>query len=139
MFKGPGQDVNNFADSQKLGGRAPGLPDADPNKGLVRLSACSLRVFRRLIDLPQQHAEQSIEIIKSIPAVSGEGWMLSKKVVGIKDTGRLARSTRVCRFPNQERLQERASSRTSFLSSRLPAERFMSGWSCVSISFLDPT
>ncbi|KAL8286193.1 hypothetical protein RQP46_004681 [Phenoliferia psychrophenolica] len=68
VFKGPGQDVNNFAESQKLGGRAPGLPASDPNKGL--------------------HAEQSIDIIKSIPAVSGPGWMLTKKVVGVKDTGK---------------------------------------------------
>ncbi|KAK4705543.1 hypothetical protein P7C70_g660, partial [Phenoliferia sp. Uapishka_3] len=68
VFKGDSQELNNFAESQLRGGKAPGLPATDPNKGL--------------------HAEQSIEIIKSIPAVSGPGWMLSKKLVGIKDTGK---------------------------------------------------
>jgi peroxisomal enoyl-CoA hydratase 2 len=33
------------------------------------------------------HAEQSITILKPIPANSGAGWKILKKCVGIKDTG----------------------------------------------------
>ncbi|KAM0747862.1 Thioesterase/thiol ester dehydrase-isomerase [Meredithblackwellia eburnea MCA 4105] len=68
VFKGESQDVVNFAEGQKKGGVPQGLPKTDPNRGL--------------------HAEQSIEIIKSIPPVSGDGWSVHKRLVGIKDTGK---------------------------------------------------
>ncbi|KAI5475498.1 peroxisomal dehydratase [Pseudohyphozyma bogoriensis] len=67
-LKGDHTDVNDFGAMKDAGGPVPGLPKTDPKKGV--------------------HAEQSIEILKPIPAVSGEGWKINKKLVGLKDTGK---------------------------------------------------
>ncbi|KAK4052809.1 hypothetical protein OIV83_002096 [Microbotryomycetes sp. JL201] len=60
--------VNDFSKAKDAGGSTPGLPHMDATKIV--------------------HAEQSIEILKQIPAESGPGWKIVKKTVGIKDTGK---------------------------------------------------
>jgi acyl dehydratase len=67
-LKGDHTDINNFNDMKDGGGKTPGLPPLNPE---------------RLV-----HAEQSIHILKPIPAVSGPGWKLTRKCVGAKDTGK---------------------------------------------------
>ncbi|TFK29504.1 peroxisomal dehydratase [Coprinopsis marcescibilis] len=61
-LKGSGQDVNNFAEALK-GRPVEGLPKLDPNRVV--------------------HATQSIEIVKQLPLVSGEGWKLTSRYTGI--------------------------------------------------------
>ena len=34
---------------------------------------------------PQVHASQSIEILKPLPAVSGSGWKLKKRITGVTE------------------------------------------------------
>ncbi|KAI0797284.1 peroxisomal dehydratase [Irpex lacteus] len=64
MFKGDDADVNDF--KKRVGGStAKGLPKFDPNRGV--------------------HGTQSIEILKPIPAVSGPGWKLRKRIVGVSE------------------------------------------------------
>ncbi|TBU57564.1 peroxisomal dehydratase [Dichomitus squalens] len=64
-FKGTSQDVVNFRQLMTGGKRAPGLPKFDPNRGV--------------------HGSQSIEILKPLPAVSGPGWKVKKRVVGVSE------------------------------------------------------
>ncbi|KAI0708343.1 HotDog domain-containing protein [Earliella scabrosa] len=64
-FKGTNQDVVNFRQLMTGGKRAPGLPKFDPNRGV--------------------HGSQSIEILKPLPASSGPGWKIKKRIVGISE------------------------------------------------------
>ncbi|KAG0696243.1 MaoC like domain-containing protein [Suillus ampliporus] len=63
-LKGDDQDVSLFADKKA----------ADPLPGLPKLRSDKL-----------VHATQSIEILKDFPVVSGPGWKLSRRVVGIHE------------------------------------------------------
>ncbi|KAL4245886.1 hypothetical protein ABKN59_009193 [Abortiporus biennis] len=65
IFKRADQDLNDFKARIGGGTRAPGLPKFDPNRGV--------------------HATQSIQVIKPIPAVSGDGWKLKRKIVAISE------------------------------------------------------
>ncbi|SCV69191.1 BQ2448_2211 [Microbotryum intermedium] len=67
-LKGDSGSVNDFSKAKDAGGATPGLPVLNPKK-LV-------------------HAEQSIWILKPLPADSGKGWKLRKQSVGVKDTGK---------------------------------------------------
>ncbi|KAG8723223.1 hypothetical protein FRC09_004205 [Ceratobasidium sp. 395] len=61
MLKGASSDVTDF--SKMVGSdRAPGLPAFDPNRAI--------------------HGGMSIETPKPLPLESGEGWTLSKKIIG---------------------------------------------------------
>jgi len=62
-LKGDDTDVNLF--SSRLGGAIPGLPKFDPNRVV--------------------HGSQTIEILKTLPAVSGPGWKLTSRVSGIHE------------------------------------------------------
>jgi acyl dehydratase len=62
-LKGDGQDVNLFADQVRTA--PPGLPPFDPNRMV--------------------HATQSIEILKDLPSVSGEGWKLISRYTGVSE------------------------------------------------------
>ncbi|KZT08220.1 peroxisomal dehydratase [Laetiporus sulphureus 93-53] len=64
-FKGTSQDVVDFRQLMRGGKKAPGLPQFDPN---------------RIV-----HGTQSIEILKSLPPVSGQGWKLKRRIVGINE------------------------------------------------------
>ncbi|OCH94644.1 peroxisomal dehydratase [Obba rivulosa] len=64
-LKGVDQDVVNFTGRLRKNRATPGLPRFDPN---------------RLV-----HATQSIEILKPLPAISGNGWKLKNRVVGISE------------------------------------------------------
>ncbi|GAA5863093.1 hypothetical protein JCM8547_002795 [Rhodosporidiobolus lusitaniae] len=66
-LKGENESVVNFANVRK-DAPTPGLPQFDAKKVV--------------------HAEQSIEILGPLPEQSGKGWTMSKKLVGIKDTGK---------------------------------------------------
>ncbi|KAI8929726.1 HotDog domain-containing protein [Entophlyctis helioformis] len=66
-LKGDSHTVTDFAKMLDHGGRVP-LPEFDR---------------RRVV-----HAEQSIEVLRPIPASSGTGWHITKRVNGIKDTGK---------------------------------------------------
>ncbi|GAA5968578.1 hypothetical protein JCM11641_007684 [Rhodosporidiobolus odoratus] len=61
------ESVANFA-TIHTAAPPPGLPKFDPKKVV--------------------HAEQSIEILGELPKESGKGWTMSRKVVGVKDTGK---------------------------------------------------
>ncbi|QRW09965.1 peroxisomal dehydratase [Ceratobasidium sp. AG-Ba] len=64
MLKGASSDVTDF--SKMVGSdRAPGLPEFDPNRAI--------------------HGGMSIEILKPLPLQSGEGWTLSKKIIGVTE------------------------------------------------------
>ncbi|KAJ7337648.1 peroxisomal dehydratase [Mycena albidolilacea] len=60
-LKGDSQELNVFA--EKLGRTVPGMPPLDLNKMV--------------------HGSQSIEVLKDLPLVSGEGWTWTTKYVGI--------------------------------------------------------
>lgn len=62
QLKGADQDVNLFADRVK-GRPIPGLPPLNPNRVV--------------------HATQSIEIIKPLPLVSGDGWTWKTRYTGV--------------------------------------------------------
>ena len=71
---------------------APGLPKFDPNRMVCRVpvSFPSLRREHRLpwielISVPQVHGSQFIEIIKPLPLVSGDGWKLKRRLVGVHE------------------------------------------------------
>ncbi|KIL66063.1 hypothetical protein M378DRAFT_161290 [Amanita muscaria Koide BX008] len=61
-FKLADQDVNNFAERMKSG-PVPGLPKFDPNRVV--------------------HGTQSIEVLKDLPLVSGQGWKWKTRVTGV--------------------------------------------------------
>ncbi|CAL1710351.1 unnamed protein product [Somion occarium] len=65
MLKGADQDVIDF--KTRVGGKnkAPGLPRFDPNRTI--------------------HATQSIQILKPLPAVSGQGWKLKRRIVAVSE------------------------------------------------------
>ncbi|KAH8080679.1 peroxisomal dehydratase [Cristinia sonorae] len=65
MLKHDGQDVNVF--TERIGGSTPtpGLPKLDPNRTV--------------------HATQSIQVLKPLPAVSGAGWKLQRRVVAVSE------------------------------------------------------
>ncbi|TEB32619.1 peroxisomal dehydratase [Coprinellus micaceus] len=63
-LKGDGQDVNLFSEALK-GKPVEGLPKFDPNRVV--------------------HATQSIEILKSLPTVSGEGWLWKGRYTGVSE------------------------------------------------------
>ncbi|CCM01379.1 uncharacterized protein FIBRA_03429 [Fibroporia radiculosa] len=65
MFKGLSQDVVDFRQLMSEGKRTPDLPKFDPN---------------RIV-----HGYQTIEILKPLPAVSGPGWKLQRRIVGISE------------------------------------------------------
>jgi hypothetical protein len=81
-LKGNDTDLNNFVKRVSGGRAAPGLPAFDPNRG-VRPSS----VFYALcVDhILQVHGSQSIQILKPIPAVSGDGWKLSSRISGVHE------------------------------------------------------
>ncbi|KAJ3506755.1 hypothetical protein NLJ89_g6688 [Agrocybe chaxingu] len=62
FLKGEGQDVNLFSETVK-GRPVPTMPPIDPNRVV--------------------HATQSIEIIKPLPLVSGEGWKWKTRYTGV--------------------------------------------------------
>ncbi|VDB96734.1 unnamed protein product [Peniophora sp. CBMAI 1063] len=64
-LKKDGQDVNLFADAIKGRVGPPGLPKFDPNRVV--------------------HATQTIEVLKPLPLVSGEGWKIAQKLSGIQE------------------------------------------------------
>jgi acyl dehydratase len=64
-FKGTDHDVNLFADRMMKGDPVEGLPNFDPNRVV--------------------HATQSIEILKPLPLVSGEGWKMKKRITGVSE------------------------------------------------------
>ncbi|RPD59276.1 peroxisomal dehydratase [Lentinus tigrinus ALCF2SS1-7] len=64
-FKGTSQDVVNFRQLMTGGRAVPGLPKFDPNRGV--------------------HGSQSIELLKPLPAVSGPGWKIKKRLVAISE------------------------------------------------------
>ena len=82
LWAGNDQDINDF---KKRVGRSTvqGLPKFDPNRGVSSRSTSSLP----WVDATcvQVHALQTIEIIKPIPEVSGPGWKLTKRIVGISE------------------------------------------------------
>ncbi|OBZ76204.1 putative enoyl-CoA hydratase 2, partial [Grifola frondosa] len=65
VFKGAEQELNDFRKRMTGGKRAPGLPKFDPNRGV--------------------HGSQSIEVLKPLPAVSGPGWKLKKRIVSVSE------------------------------------------------------
>ncbi|KAK7680296.1 hypothetical protein QCA50_016536 [Cerrena zonata] len=64
MLKGADQDVNVFKGRINKG-TIPGLPRLDPNRTV--------------------HATQSIQILRPIPAVSGQGWKLKRRIVAVSE------------------------------------------------------
>lgn len=64
-FKGTSDEVTDFADMVGGRGEIPGFPSLDPNT-LV-------------------HAEQSLDIHRPLPVISGPGWKLRKRVSGVHD------------------------------------------------------
>ncbi|KAF9507031.1 hypothetical protein BS47DRAFT_1352152 [Hydnum rufescens UP504] len=62
-FKGSEPDVVDF--NKSMSSPVPGLPSFDPSRIL--------------------HGSQELEILRPIPAVSGKGWTLRKKVVGVHE------------------------------------------------------
>ncbi|PWN49382.1 hypothetical protein IE53DRAFT_388397 [Violaceomyces palustris] len=64
-LKGEGQDTTVFSDMVGSRSALPGFPRLDPNTIV--------------------HGEQSIQILKPIPLVSGQGWKLKKRVCGVHD------------------------------------------------------
>ncbi|KAH9924966.1 peroxisomal dehydratase [Epithele typhae] len=62
---GTNQDVVNFRKLMTGGKHSPHLPKFDPNRGV--------------------HGSQSIEILKPLPAVSGEGWKVKKRLVAVSE------------------------------------------------------
>ncbi|EMD36906.1 hypothetical protein CERSUDRAFT_114818 [Gelatoporia subvermispora B] len=65
-LKGVDQDVVNFGERLRGDTRAaPGLPKFDPNRVV--------------------HGTQSLEILKPLPAVSGPGWKMKKRIVGVSE------------------------------------------------------
>ena len=68
------------------GKHAPGLPKFDPNRGVC--TYVFLLFPRALLTYTcplQVHGSQSIEILKPFPAVSGPGWKIKKRVVGVSE------------------------------------------------------
>ncbi|KAF9804681.1 hypothetical protein IEO21_09284 [Rhodonia placenta] len=68
MFKGMfciNQDTVNFRQLMSGGKKVSGLPAFDPNRVV--------------------HGFQSIEILRPLPAVSGPGWKLKKRIVGVNE------------------------------------------------------
>ncbi|KAJ7118444.1 peroxisomal dehydratase [Mycena crocata] len=61
-FKGNSQELNLFAETMSSKA-VPGLPRMDPNRGV--------------------HGTQSIEILKDLPLVSGEGWTMTTRYTGV--------------------------------------------------------
>nr|KAJ3417947.1 hypothetical protein HK105_000560 [Polyrhizophydium stewartii] len=66
-LKGDSQTITDFAKMVSHGGDIP-LPPFDRTRVV--------------------HAEQTIQVLKPIPANSGPGWKITKRVTGIKDTGK---------------------------------------------------
>ncbi|KAH9919557.1 peroxisomal dehydratase [Fomitopsis serialis] len=64
-FKGTSQDVVDFRQLMAGGKSTPGLPKLNPDRVV--------------------HASQSIEILKPLPAVSGSGWKLKRRVTGVTE------------------------------------------------------
>ncbi|KAE8222959.1 hypothetical protein CF319_g3924 [Tilletia indica] len=67
-LRGDDDDVNVFA--ERISGRAklPGFPSLNPNTIV--------------------HGEQTLQILKPIPAVSGKGWKLKKRISAVHDKGK---------------------------------------------------
>lgn len=67
LLSGNSQDVVNFRNAVSSGkGRSvPGLPKMNPDRVV--------------------HGSQTIEILKALPHVSGSGWKLKKRTVGISE------------------------------------------------------
>ncbi|EEB88692.1 hypothetical protein MPER_13326, partial [Moniliophthora perniciosa FA553] len=65
VFKGDDQDVNLFASRVEGGVKLPGVPKLDPN---------------RIV-----HGTQSIEILKPLPLVSGEGWKWKTRYTAVNE------------------------------------------------------
>ncbi|KZS92855.1 peroxisomal dehydratase [Sistotremastrum niveocremeum HHB9708] len=63
VLKGASEDVSNFG--EKAGDPIPGLPRFDPN---------------RIV-----HGSESLQIIKPIPLVSGDGWRLKRRISGVHE------------------------------------------------------
>jgi peroxisomal enoyl-CoA hydratase 2 len=64
-LKGTSEDITVFSEMIGSRGSIPGFPKLSPNTIV--------------------HGEQSLEILHEIPAVSGEGWKLKKRVVAVHD------------------------------------------------------
>ncbi|EIM87020.1 peroxisomal dehydratase [Stereum hirsutum FP-91666 SS1] len=65
FLKGADQDVNLFASRVASATSPPGLPKFDPNRGV--------------------HATQTIEILRPLPLVSGDGWKMNRRLTGISE------------------------------------------------------
>ena len=79
---GHGQDVNLFAERIAGSGPIPGLPRMDPNR-VVRACLVSHHLSSSGSFWKKVHATQSIEVIKDLPLVSGEGWKITSRITGV--------------------------------------------------------
>ena len=71
-----------------FGRQVPGLPKFDPNR-VVGIHFLPVFVPSEYGCI-QVHGAQSIEILKPIPEVSGLGWKLKKRIVGVNENSALA-------------------------------------------------
>lgn len=69
----------------------PGLPKLNPNR-VVCFYTFILRY--NLIRVAQVHATQSIEVVKPLPLVSGEGWLWKTRYTGVAEN-----SEHILHFP----------------------------------------
>ncbi|CAD6923944.1 unnamed protein product [Tilletia controversa] len=67
-LKGDDDDTNVFAQRISERGKLPGFPSLNPNTIV--------------------HGEQSLQILKPIPTVSGQGWKLKKRISAVHDKGK---------------------------------------------------
>lgn len=67
-FKGNNSDVNNFAERMKSR-PIPGMPPLN---------------LKRVV-----HATQSIEVIKTLPLISGPGWKWKSRYTGVVENSKL--------------------------------------------------
>lgn len=72
-LKGADQDVNLFSERVKSG-PISGLPKLDPNRVV--------------------HATQSIEVLKPLPLVSGDGWVWRSRYTGAQENSEYLASSR---------------------------------------------
>lgn len=75
----------------------------------------------------QVHGTQSIEILKPIPEVSGPGWKLKKRIVGVSENSTLPRGSN-SRHTHEIRAQSRGSSPTGRRSSWTLMAQFTLGF-----------
>lgn len=103
---GTSQDVVNFRQLMTGGKAASGLPKFDPNRGVRvrRMTRLGMQASVTDSSAAQVHGSQSIEILKPLPAVSGDGWKLKKRIVAVSEN-----STRFLLLPRAYSLYLRIS------------------------------